>query len=118
MPSLGLGAAGLLVSIITALLLPGKIYEYITTAAGILILYNWAFIIISSFKTLKNTFMNKLFAWIGLLLLLAGVAGTLFEKHIRPGFYASLLVVVLIGIASFIMRKKVWKKNSPGKATS
>ena len=39
---------GLIASIVTALLLPGKIYEYITTAAGILILFNWAFIIISA----------------------------------------------------------------------
>lgn len=40
-------------SIVTALLLPGKIYEYITTAAGILILFNWSFIIISALRILK-----------------------------------------------------------------
>lgn len=44
LPSLGLAACGLVLSIITALLLSGKIYEYITTAAGILLLMNWLFI--------------------------------------------------------------------------
>ena len=54
LPSLGLATVGLILSIVTALLLPGKIYEYITTAAGILILYNWGFIILSAFKLLKD----------------------------------------------------------------
>ena len=43
LPSLGLASFGLLASIITALLLPGKIYEYITTAAGILIIIQLVF---------------------------------------------------------------------------
>jgi L-asparagine transporter-like permease len=111
LPSLGLAAVGLLASIITALVLPEKIYEYITTAAGILLLYNWSFIIISSFKILKSKMMSKLFAVFGLLLIAAAVSGTLLEKHILPGFYVSLLLVVLIGIATFIMKKKVWKKE-------
>jgi L-asparagine transporter-like permease len=38
LPSLCIAIIGLIASIITALLLPGKIYENITTAAGILIL--------------------------------------------------------------------------------
>jgi len=53
LPSLVLAAVGLSASIVTALLLPGKIYEYITTAAGILQMYNWSFIIISAYKILK-----------------------------------------------------------------
>ncbi|EDL65226.1 proline-specific permease [Bacillus sp. SG-1] len=73
LPSLGLAAAGLLLSVITALIVPGKIYEYITTAAGILILYNWAFIIISAFKILENKITGKLLAVFGMLLILAAV---------------------------------------------
>ena len=61
LPSLVLGAIGLFASVITALLLPGKIYEYITTAAGILLLYNWSFIIISSFRFLTMTLKDKIF---------------------------------------------------------
>ncbi|MFC0271387.1 amino acid permease [Metabacillus herbersteinensis] len=111
LPSLGLGAVGLLVSIITALLLPDKTYEYITTAAGILLLYNWFFIIISSFKILKLKFMGKFFACVGLLLIFSAVSGTLLEKSIRPGFYVSLLFVGIIGFVAVIMSKFKKKKN-------
>ncbi|MFD2682414.1 amino acid permease [Bacillus seohaeanensis] len=108
-PSLGLATVGLLASIITALLLPGKIYEYITTAAGILLLYNWFFIIISSLRILTFTLWNKIFAFIGLILIIAAVSGTLLEKEIRPGFFVSLLFVAIIGLVCLRM-KKIWKK--------
>lgn len=110
LPSLGLASLGLLASIITALLLPGKIYEYITTAAGILLLYNWFFIIISSFRILTFTFWNKLLAFIGLTLILAAISGTLLEKEIRPGFFVSLLFVLIIFLVCMKM-KKGWKKS-------
>jgi L-asparagine transporter-like permease len=109
LPSLGLATVGLLASIITALLLPGKIYEYITTAAGILILFNWLFIIISSLRILEIKIFGKLLAFIGIALILAAVSGTLMEKSIRFGFFVSLLFVVIIGIVAIIMQKKVWK---------
>lgn len=109
--SLLLATIGLIASIVTALLLPGKIYEYITTSAGILILYNWAFIILSSFKILKEKWWSKFLAYIGLLLMAVAVSGTLLEKHIRPGFYVSLLLIALIAIAAIIMKKKVWNKE-------
>lgn len=112
LPSLGLATIGLTASIITALLLPGKIYEYITTAAGILILFNWAFIIISAFKNLELKFRGKLLAYTGILLILLAVSGTLLESSIRPGLYVSLLFVVLIGIAAIIMQKRGWKEGN------
>jgi L-asparagine transporter-like permease len=111
LPSLGLAAAGLLLSVITALLVPGKIYEYITTAAGILILYNWAFIIISSLKILESKVWAKVLAIFGMVLLLAAVSGTIVEKEIRLGFFISLILVAMIAIAAFIMKKKKWNKE-------
>jgi L-asparagine transporter-like permease len=110
--SLGLAILGLLASIITALLLPGKIYEYITTAAGILILFNWSFIIISALKILESKVLGKLLAFIGLALILAAVSGTLMEKSIRFGFFVSIMFAVIIAIVAFIMQKKVWKTQS------
>jgi len=47
----------------------------------------------------------------GLLLILAAVSGTLLEKEIRPGFFISLLFVVVIGISALFMKLKVWNKN-------
>ncbi|GAE92388.1 amino acid permease [Gracilibacillus boraciitolerans JCM 21714] len=99
LPSLILATIGLSASIITALLLPGKIYEYITTAAGILLLYNWAFIIISSIRVLDGIkFKNKVIAFIGLLFITTAISGTLMEKSIRPGFWVSLCILGVIGL--------------------
>lgn len=108
LPSLLLATIGLIASIVTALLLPGKIYEYITTAAGILILFNWSFIIISALRILEMKVWGKLLAFIGIALILAAVSGTLVEKSIRMGFFVSLLFVAIIGVAALIMQKKVW----------
>lgn len=112
LPSLGLAVVGLIASIITALLLPGKIYEYITTAAGILILFNWTFIIISALKLLELKAWGKLISFIGIALILAAVSGTIMEKSIRMGFFISLIVVLLIGVISVVLQKKVWNKAS------
>jgi L-asparagine transporter-like permease len=112
LPSLGLAVVGLIASIVTALLLPGKIYEYITTAAGILILFNWAFIIISSLKILEMKAWGKLAAFTGIALILAAVSGTLMEKSIRMGFFVSIVVVFIIGIIAAVLQKKVWSKRS------
>jgi L-asparagine transporter-like permease len=109
LPSLALAALGLLASVITALLLPGKIYEYITTAAGILLLYNWFFIIISSFRILEFKRWHKFPAYIGLLLIIAAISGTLLEKEIRPGFYVSILFVLIILLICLRMKKR-WEK--------
>jgi len=111
LPSLGLATVGLIGSIITALLLPGKIYGYITTAAGILQMYNWAFIIISALKILQVKMGDKVLSTLGLFLLLAAVSGTIFEKSIRFGFFVSLMLVAIIGIVTLIMNK-IWKKSN------
>ncbi len=110
LPSLGLAVVGLIASIITALLLPGKIYEYITTAAGILILFNWAFIILSGLKLVEMKVWGKTLSTLGIFLILAAVTGTLAEKSIRMGFFISIIVVLLIGLISVVLQKKVWNK--------
>ncbi|WP_433958057.1 amino acid permease [Cytobacillus horneckiae] len=110
--SLVLATIGLIASIITALLLPNKIYEYITTAAGILILFNWLFIIISALKNLKIKIWGKSLAVMGIGLIIAAVSGTLMEKSIRPGFYVSLLLFAVIGVVAVIMHMKVWKNEN------
>ncbi|WML43188.1 amino acid permease [Neobacillus sp. PS3-40] len=108
LPSLGLATIGLVASIITALLLPGKIYEYITTAAGILILFNWAFIILSALRILEVKIGGKIVGFIGIVLILAAISGTFMDKNIRFGFFVSLLFVGIIGIVAWVMQKKVW----------
>lgn len=105
--SLLLGMGGLAASVICAFLLPGKVFEFITTAAGLLLLYNWLFILLSSFKLVEK---GRILSILGLLLLLLAISGTLVEKTIRNGFFISILFVALIGIVALIMQRK-WKKG-------
>lgn len=104
--SMSLAAVGLLASIITALLLPGKIYEYITTAAGLLLLYNWLFILASAWKNEKFKMGNKVVTVIGGILLLAGISGTAVEAEVRPGLYVSAGFAVLILIIGIWVKRK------------
>lgn len=107
LPSLLLGMGGLAASVICAFLLPGKVFEFITTAAGLLLLYNWLFILLSSFKLVEK---GRFLSILGLLLLLLAISGTVVEKTIRNGFFISILFVALIGIVALIMQRK-WKKG-------
>ncbi|WP_404349343.1 amino acid permease [Sutcliffiella horikoshii] len=107
LPSLLLGVVGLAASVVCAFALPGKVFEYITTAAGLLLLYNWIFILLSSFKLEKK---GKVLSVLGLLLLLLAISGTVVEKTVRNGFFISILFVALIGIVTLIMQMK-WKKG-------
>ncbi len=107
LPSLLLGVGGLVASVICAFVLPGKVFEYATTAAGLLLLYNWIFILLSSFRLEKK---GKLLSAVGLLLLLVAISGTLVEKTVRNGFFISILFVGLIATVTLIMQRK-WKKG-------
>ncbi|WP_379131240.1 amino acid permease [Paenibacillus sp. sgz500958] len=101
--ALGLIAGGLTAAIVMSLLMPGKVYEYITTAAGLMLLYNWSFILLSSGKLLKPEKWSGVKRWIGLLLIALAVVGTLFHSLSRPGFYISLMLVALIGGCDLIV---------------
>lgn len=106
-------AAGLMGAIIMSLWLPGKVFEYITTAAGLMILYNWSFILLSSGRLLKQNKLSGAKRWVGLLLIGAAVTGTLFHKLSRPGFYISLLIVSLIALSDWIVQYRRNKKSEP-----
>lgn len=109
LPAIGLTTAGLASSVVLALLMPGKIYEYMTTAAGLMLLYNWFFILLSSGRLLQLTSLDKVKRILGMVLILLAVSGTLLQKTSRPGFWISLLFVVIIGLVVLKMQA-VWKK--------
>lgn len=104
--SLGLAVVGLILAVVAALVLPGKLFEYITTAAGILILFNWMCILLSNMKIIKQHIGWKVVNIIGILLMLLAIAGILLEDTGRPGFYLSLFFVIAITIAAFIFERK------------
>lgn len=104
---------GLIGAIMMSLLLPGKVYEYITTAAGLMLLYNWSLILLSSAKLLKEkSKLSGLKRWIGLLLIGAAVIGTVFHPLSRPGFFISLLIISIITISDWIVMKVRKKKGT------
>lgn len=109
-PALLLTIAGITASIVTALVMPGTIYEYLTTAAGLMLLYNWIFILASSRKILKLETKDKIKYLLGGVFILFAVIGTLFHDSSRPGFFISLLFVAIIGAVTWIMNSR-WNKK-------
>jgi L-asparagine transporter-like permease len=107
--SLMLTICGMIISIVIALLLPKKVYEYITTAGGLMLLYSWIFIVFASRKLLKLTIWGQVKSFAAITLILIAVTGIIFDEN-SPGFYASLLFVLVIGIITVIMSRK-WKKD-------
>ncbi|MGG6314422.1 amino acid permease [Paenibacillus macerans] len=114
--AIGLTAAGLAGSIVLSFAMPGRIYEYITTSAGLLLLYNWFFILVTSGKLLKLSVFGQIKRWTGMVLIALAVTGTLFHGTSRPGFWGSLMFISVIGIVTLIMQFAVWKrKKQPGR---
>lgn len=111
LPALFLTVIGISASIVTALVMPGRIYEYITTAAGLMLLYNWLFILASSRKILDLKVKEKIKYGAGAIFILIAISGTLFHVTSRPGFFISLLFVCIIGVIAFIMHFKWTKKK-------
>lgn len=86
-----------------SLWLPGKVYEYITTAAGLMILYNWSFILFTSSRLLKESRFSGMKRGTGLLLIGLAVSGSLFHPLSRPGFFISLFIISLIAVSDWIV---------------
>lgn len=104
--SLMVTIAGMIVSITVALLLPNRVYEFITTAGGLMLLYTWLYIVCASHKLLKPKAWGRVQTCVAIALLLAAVAGTLFDHATRPGFFISLGFISAIGLVTFFMRKR------------
>ena len=112
LPSIGLTSIGLIISIITSLLLPDKVYEYITTAAALMLLYNWFFILLMYQRLIEPTKIDKVKRIIGMILVAAAISGSLFHSTSRPGFFISLVFVMVIVIVVLILRKRWLKEES------
>lgn len=110
LPAIALTSVGLILSIVTSLLLPDKVYQYITTAAALMLLYNWLFILAMYHKLVDTTKADKIKRVIGIVLVSAAVSGALFHSTSRPGFFISLIFLSIIAIIVLFLRQK-WKKE-------
>ncbi|QHA90176.1 amino acid permease [Bacillus sp. N1-1] len=106
LPAFGLTTLVVILSIGFALLLPENIFEYLTTAAGLMLLYNWMFILFSYRKLTQTTFKDKIKLIIGILLISTAVSGTLLDRISRAGFFVSLCFLLLIASATFFKMKR------------
>ncbi|OXS76102.1 transporter [Lysinibacillus sp. KCTC 33748] len=99
-------ASGLIVTIVIGFLMPEKIFEYLVTAAGLMLIYNWLFILVTYMKLMDLSKWEYVKNGIGMLLIAVTVSGTLGEKTSRLGFFVSLLFIILIGVATWIVMKR------------
>ncbi|UDK96368.1 amino acid permease [Lysinibacillus sphaericus] len=97
---------GLIITITIGFLIPEKIFEYLITAAGLMLIYNWLFILVTYAKLMTLTNWQHVKNIVGMLLIAVTVSGTLGEKTSRLGFYISLLFIVFIALATLIVIKK------------
>ncbi|MFJ7825113.1 amino acid permease [Psychrobacillus sp. NPDC096623] len=110
LPAIALTSVGLILSIVTSLLLPDKVYQYITTAAALMLLYNWLFILSMYQRLVKATKADKVKRVIGMILVSAAVSGALFNSTSMPGFFISLgFLSIIITIVLFL--RKRWKEE-------
>lgn len=103
-------AGGLVITIVIGFLMPEKIFEYLVTAAGLMLIYNWLFILVTYTKLMKLSKWERVKNSLGMLLIAITVSGTLGEKTSRLGFFVSLLFIILIGIATWIVVKRQRKE--------
>ncbi|WP_261808182.1 hypothetical protein [Paenibacillus sp. N3.4] len=104
--ALGMNTIGLCVSIILALVMPSRIFEHITTAGGLVLLYTWLLIVASYLKEHKPGISGQLKSWVAIFLIVTAATGPLLEKSGRPGFWTSLLIVLIIVLITFWMKQK------------
>ncbi|OCT13909.1 hypothetical protein A8709_19005 [Paenibacillus pectinilyticus] len=104
--ALSVNTIGLCISIVLALVMPSRIFEHLTTAGGLVLLYTWLLIVASYLKQLRPGISGQLKSWIAILLILAAATGTLLEKTGRPGLWTSLLIVMVIILITLWMKHK------------
>lgn len=109
--SLTLAICGLIAVIVAALLLPDQLFEYITTAAGILILVNWIGMIISNEKLLKHSILRHVVNGFGIVLMLAAIAGIALEATGRPGLYLSGSFLICLILLTKLVKKTTYKRK-------
>ncbi|WP_026690201.1 amino acid permease [Alteribacter aurantiacus] len=117
LPAITFMAFWVIVSVVLSLLMPGKVYEYFTTAAGIMLLYNWLFILASYGRLEELTGFQQFKRFSGIILVGLVIFGTLFHTTSRPGFFISIVFVAIVAIITFFMRNH-WNKPKTPEAPS
>jgi L-asparagine transporter-like permease len=102
LPAIGFTTAGMVMSIVFSFAMPHSVYEYFTTAAGLMLLSNWLFILMSAGKILELSTWGQVKRWIGFFLIAAAMIGTVSHATSRPGLWISLSFLLFIGLITLI----------------
>ncbi|PYE49183.1 amino acid permease [Paenibacillus barcinonensis] len=107
-------AAGLILSTVMAFLLPKKLFEYVTTAGSLVLMYTWLLICITYLCKMKPAAWGRIKAWIAILLIGIAVAGTASEKTSRIGLLVSIGLVLLLSVVTYVVhRSRRSKQHKP-----
>ena len=120
-----LGACGLLITILLSLLLPETLYEYVTTAAGVLLIGNWIIILASQIKNRKNYLLlqkdkSKRFtmylapysSYAGIVLVILTIVGATINHTQRIGLFISLGIVAIISLTYVLLRPTIRRNKT------
>lgn len=115
-----LGTSGLLVTILLSFVLPDTIYEYLTTAGGVLLIGNWIIILASQIKNRKNYSIQSnstgkpfkmLFApyssYICIVLVILTLIGAAFNPIHLIGLFVGIGIVVIISLSYLIIKPRI-----------
>ncbi|MCJ7691189.1 MAG: hypothetical protein MUO60_18005, partial [Clostridiaceae bacterium] len=114
-------------TILLSLVLPATIYEYLTTAAGVLLIGNWIIILAAQIKirknypvhgNLKGNIKSKGFkmlcapysSYLGILLIILALIGATINPNQRLGLIVSIIIVSIIAI-SYLIVNPIIKRN-------
>lgn len=116
--ALALNAIALGIMIFVSYVLPEKVYEYLTTAAGIMLILNWVVILSSQIKNrrhyIETPTKKRYFKMIGapftsilgIVLIFIVIAGAAFQESERIGLFISIGIMAIIFMSYFLVRKK------------
>ncbi|CCQ98275.1 conserved membrane hypothetical protein [[Clostridium] ultunense Esp] len=102
-----LSATGLALTILLSFFLPARLYELVTSSAGVLLILNWILILSSHIRLAKNWGLagSPYLSYGGILLILVALSGTLNDPTQRIGLIISLALFGGISLGSIFIRR-------------
>ncbi|HJV31240.1 MAG TPA: amino acid permease [Bacillales bacterium] len=98
--------------LVFSFILPGTIYEYITTAAGVMLILNWCIILLAQIKLHPQYHLEgEMFkmagypvtSYLGIFLIFLAVSGALWNATQRMGVFISLGLIIVIFISYWVI---------------
>ncbi|MGM0471931.1 MAG: amino acid permease [Bacillota bacterium] len=120
--SLLASSGGLVVAIVMSFLLPEKVYEYLTSAAGFMLFFNWIIILASQLKyrpvladkyAANFKFKMRGYPYSGLLtifLIISILIGSSFNFDQLIGLIGGILIIILLSLSYFFIYNPLVKK--------